>query len=211
MNEQADAHPAYFDIELATARAEAVMARASAVMRMLLDGPNSRNSHFAQAVQTILDGEVPKLRASMDELADAVLNHYPDPSQRPVSEANQRRTAELEQLTARYEVHMTTHVSAKESFTTQSVVFTMLAYAIGTAQAIQELHAETLGREPDDVTSQAYRQAIIEIHQEIPGRREAVAKLVDDECYRNSRIRAMHQQATRAIERSEALLPELSS
>lgn len=193
------------EVELHTARAEAVMAQATAAMNLLLDGPNSRNRHFAIAVRTTLNDLLPKLAQHMQNLTEAALDTG-TMSQGAEDGTNAERAQALEDLTDRYDKHMNAHFRNDEEFTAQSVSFILAIHPITVNAAVRNLHSETIAREPQDPIRLAYEQAIRETAEEIPDQRIALEKLGNDPHAQNPRAKAARDEALRALDDNERII-----
>ena len=194
-----------YEIEYATAHVEAVMAKAQAAMEILLDGPDSRNSHVARAVQLILDDHIGPLEHRMKELEEAVLKHHQNPENRQVPESQPMFADRIQELTRRYDRHMTTRFPKDMKHTEQSVFYTLTITPVVINRALQHLNAEIITREPGDQGRLGYISALKEVAAEIPRQKEVLALCQNRDQARNDRQRRFLKQAQAAAEDNERL------
>ena len=196
-----------YEIELATAQLESTMATSKAAMLLLLDHPDTGNTHLAKAIKTILDDNVPIMARQMEQMEHTVRQEYQNPADRPVSEANAERVEELIALTHRYEQHMNALVNPLQQFSETSIQFTMLAYPITKARAIEFLNGEALTRDDADEAGQAYRQAMREAASENKMHRDVIEKLQQSNEIQHEPARAMLQQTLDALDTIDRIIP----
>ena len=190
---------ATYEIQLAAARVEAVMAKTAKAMEVLLDGPDSLNSHVAKAVKTILDDHMRPLENRLRELDDALNFHHPDPATRPEPPGSHAMFADrVSDLTSRYENHMRRHHRRMDKYTAQGVFYTFTITAVVINAAVRTLGAEVISRDTSDPTARAYRTALLETAEEIPGRGQVISNLVRDGEAKNDRMKRHLQMAQEA-------------
>ena len=202
---------ATFEVQLATARVEAVMAKAASTMALFLDGPDSLNSHVAKAVKTILDDHMLPLQNRMEELSSAVEDHYPDPTTRPDPPDSHAMFADrVAGLTDRYDSHMNRHHLDQQKYSASSVFYSMTITAVVTNAAIRALSGEVMSRDAHDPTARAYRTALLETAAEIPHRAQIIKNVSDDNEANNDRMRR-HLRLAQEAEADTLRLVELHS
>ena len=178
MQDQPDAE---FEIQLAAARVEAVLAKTIKALELLLNGPDSLNSHFARAVKTIVVDHSLPLQNRLRELHAALRNQYPDPDTRPQPPGSHAMLAEqVAGLTARYETHLRSHNFNLQRHSAPSVFYTITITSVITNAATRALNGEILSRDANDPTARAYRAALLQTAAEIPHRAEVVQKITDE-------------------------------
>ena len=198
-----------YDIELATARVDAAITYARTIILTLLDSDTPRSQPLAIATKTILDDHMPTLQTRMDQLEHTVRRHHHDPSDHQPSQANSRRSQELITLANRYEHHIRYAIHGDLQHTAESARLILLAVPPAQADAVQDLLAETTGRDPQDETARAYHQAAREAARDNALHRDAVANLASDpEAQPDTTLsRSMLQRALDAIDTIDRLIP----
>ena len=202
-----------YQMELATARVEAIMAVSEAAMMILLDGPDRRNAHVAMAVKLILDDQVPALERRMEMLEAAVLEHHPTPETREVPESQPKFADRVTTLTERYERHMASHFPRKMKNTADSVYYTLTLMPVVINRAMNHLNAEVITRDEEDPTRRGYLEAMLELSRIIPVEKQEKAlelsrKLGDERGDRKRRHMDQAYEAARNTRQAGPPAPE---
>ena len=195
-----------YEIELATARVEAIMAKAQAAMEILLDGPDRGNVHVAKAVKLILDDHMGPLQGRMEELEETVKRFYPNPEERDIPESQDIFGQKVEELTEQYERHMkATFPETYEqlNMTEDSVFYTLMITPVAVNRAILHLNGEIVARDPGDPVRMGYRDALLEMEMEIPEQRQVVTESQDRGAANNDRKRRFLEMAQDALTSTE--------
>ena len=162
-------HLATYEIQLANALLEAVMAKAMRAMEILLDGPDGGNAHVARAVQLILDEHAGPLQHRLQQLEAVIARHNPAKRDWQTPQSQLRFAERLTQVTRRYQEHMTSHFPGDLEHTGESVQYTLMILPIVINHAVSYLNSEIITREPDDPIRTAHIEAIRQIAPELRG------------------------------------------
>lgn len=196
----------HYDTELATALHEANMATMQHALTSFLDGPDARNRHVGRAVEIIYDDIENSLERSLGNLSEAIARHYDNPADREVPEANGRWADELLELTERFVNHMNAHFTRGKPFTGDSVFYTLTMTICANNHALQTLQGEVISRPPEDVTAQAYRQALLATADALPDPHKVVRMMEERGDAKNERMRRHLHDAKEAAQDSQRIV-----
>ena len=160
---------ATYEIQLANALLETVMAKAMRAMEILLDGPDGGNAHVARAVQLILDEHAAPLQHRLQQIEATISRHNPAPMDWQTPQSQLQLAERLTQVTHRYQEHMTSHFPADLEHTGESVQYTLMIMPMVINHAVSYLNSEIITREPDDLIRTAHIEAIRQIAPELHG------------------------------------------
>ena len=192
-----------YAVEHATACHEAVMARIKAIIPILINTSEPGNVHLAKAVKTIIEEDFHRLEQTIQALEDSSASYYAALGPREVSQANKQRADELAEMTERYFEHMETRFPSNTNFSARSVRLTMFLFPVVNRAAVQQLAAELFGREPQDPTYRAYRDAMLEATDLIPHTKRGI-QMAQAEARRSPEAQQW-QDAMAAVEAIETL------
>ena len=194
-----------YEMEYATARMEAIMARIKTAIAMLLDGPDGRNSHVARAVTLIVDDEVEALRNRAVERTEAILRHEGGEWDEETMVYSTEISSRVNEVTERYRRHMSSRFPRDLKDTPSSAFYIMTIAPFTVNRALQQLNAETITREPDNPARRAYRDALLEVAAEVPGQKQVLEQLRERGEDNDSRKRRFMNQAWTATLDSERI------
>ena len=195
--------PVYYDIELASARQEAVMARINSIMSMLLDGNDSQNRHTASAADIMLDENFNQLGKCRNLLVQEAETYYDSINSHPIRDSTVRLTNELNEISSRYLDHMTRTFSQEVAPTQESCTLILTMTPMANLAACQHLHSEMMLLEPGEVARQAYRDALKETACYIPS--IGVIRRKTRKLFRTDHHRRLQKQAVQALDEIERL------
>ena len=150
---------ATYEIQLANALLETVMAKAMRTMEILLDGPDGGNAHVARAVRLILDEHAGPLQHRLQQLEAVIARHNPAPMDWQTPQSQLQFAERLTQVTRRYQDHTSYHFPADLEHTGESVQYTLLIMPMVINHAVSYLNSEIITREPDDLIRTAHIEA----------------------------------------------------
>ena len=165
-------------IEYANAHVNAVLATAETAIEILLEGPESHNPDLARAVKTVLDSQTEPLEHRMKMLEQAVIENHPSPETREAPPSHAEYAARIEELSQRYEEHMTTRfpeIYEETTHTQDSTFYTMTTIPIAHNQAVRRLAREIATRKPGDPARLGYTDALLEVAAQLPGQSEILS------------------------------------
>ena len=184
------------------------MAKAQAAIEILLDGPDDRNSHVARAVKLILDDHMRPLEHRINRLEETVRKHHPNPEEREVPASHAMFADRIQELTERYQQHMNRRfakLTREFTLTPDSVFYTLTIMPVVINRALNHLNAEIITREPSDAVRMGYRSALLDVADELPDQKKALAMRRSMGDADNSRKRRFLEQAEAAAEDNERL------
>ena len=197
---------ATYDIQLANALLEAIMAKAMRAMEILLDGPDGGNAHVARAVQLILDEHAGPLQHRLQQLEAVITRHHPATMDWQAPQSQLKFAERLTQVTRRYEHHMRSHFPKDLEHTGESVQYTLLIVPMIVHHAVSYLNSETITREPDDLIRIVHIEAIRDLTPELRGSRQILHAIQQQADASDDRKRRFLRDAEAAVRDTERIL-----